>query len=184
MPFRAVVFLALSFGLLGGEAATEWTRMRSTNFTVVGDASERQIRLVAQQLEQFREVMLRALPAASAASPVPIVVIVFANDRSFGPFKPRFQGRPVEVAGFFQGGPDVNFIAVNGDLGAQGARTVFHEYSHVLVSSTLRVTPVWVNEGLAELYETFEERDGGKRPRCSSRERSTRALRSKRNWRR
>jgi Flp pilus assembly protein TadD len=163
MRLGKVLFLALWFGLLGGEANAEWTRLRSTNFTFVGDASDRQIRRVAQQLEQFREVMLRALPPGAFTSPAPIVVIVFADDRSFGPFKPTFQGRPVEVAGFFRSGPDVNFIAINGDLGEASVRAVFHEYSHFLVSSTLRVTPIWVNEGLAAVYETFEDRDGGKR---------------------
>ena len=157
-----VLLFALSFALLGGEANAEWTRLRSPNFEFVGDASERQIRHVAQQLEQFREVMVRALPDAAAGSPAPIVVIVFANDQSFAPFKPRFQGRPIELAGFFQSGQDVNFIAINGDLGAFAFRTVFHEYSHYLVSNALGMAPVWVHEGLAELYETFQERDGGK----------------------
>ena len=105
---------------------------------------------------------MRALPPAPGPSPAPIVVLVFANDRSFEPFKPRFQGRTVEVAGYFQGGQDINFIAINGDLGDEAVRTVFHEYSHFLVQSALRVSPVWVNEGLAQIYETFEERDGGK----------------------
>jgi hypothetical protein len=138
-----VLVLALSFALLGAEAHAEWTRLRSPNFVFSGDASERQIRRVAQQLEQFREVMARALPDAAVGSPAPIVVIVFANDRSFTPYKPRFQGRPIEVAGFFQGGQDLNFIAINGDLDAFALRTVFHEYSHFLLSSTLGAVPVW-----------------------------------------
>ena len=70
-----VLLLALSFGLLAGDARADWTRLRSANFTFVGDASERQIRRVAQQLEQFREVMVRVLPEASVGSPAPIVVI-------------------------------------------------------------------------------------------------------------
>src|SRR6188474_2211934 len=119
MRLRAALFLALSSGLLGGEASAEWTRLHTPNFVFVGDASDRQIRRVAQRLEQFREVMDRALPPAPGPSPAPIVVLVFANDRSFGPFKPRFQGRTVEVAGYFQGGQDINFIAINGDLGDQ-----------------------------------------------------------------
>lgn len=162
MRLSLVLPLAVSFGLVGGDASAEWTRLRSPNFTFIGDAPVRQIRRVAQQLEQFREVMTRALPTAAVLSPAPIVVIVFANDRSFEPFKPRFQGRIVEVAGSFQGGQDVNFIAINADLGGYAVRTVFHEYSHFLVASTLRVAPVWVHEGLAGVYETFEERDGGK----------------------
>src|SRR5262245_35242745 len=123
MRLPSVVLSAVVSGFLcADDAAAQWTRLRSPNFTLVGDASERQIRGVAQQLEQFREVMVRALPPAAAASPVPIVVLVFGNDRSFEPFKPRFQGRPVEVAGFFQRGADVSYIAINGDLDEQAVR--------------------------------------------------------------
>ena len=162
MRFPSVFLVALLFVLRSGDAEAEWTRLRSTNFTFVGDASESQIRRVAQQLEQFREAMLRALPPAAVSSPAPIVVIVFANDRSFGPFTPRFQGRAVAVDGFFQSGQDTNYIAINGDLREKASRVVFHEYSHFLVRSTLGVAPLWVSEGLAEVYATFQERDGGK----------------------
>ena len=143
-------------------AAADWTRLQSANFTFIGDAPERDIRRVARQLEQFREVMLRALPPRPGSPPAPAVVIVFANKRSFDPFRPMFQGKPVEVGGFFRGGGDLNHIAINNGLGDFAVRTVFHEYSHLLVGSTLGVAPAWVNEGIAELYETFEERNGGK----------------------
>ena len=163
MRLPLVLLLALLCGLLCADsAAAEWTRLRSANFTFVGDASERQIRRVAQQLEQFREVMVRALPASAASSPVPIVVLVFANDRSLEPFKPRFQGRTVDVAGFFRSGEDLSYIVIKGDLGEYAVRAVFHEYSHFLVKNTLGLAPAWVNEGFAGVYETFQERDGGK----------------------
>ena len=163
MKLPSGLFLALAFVTLCSDVASaDWTRLQSANFTFVGDASERDIRRVARQLEQFREVMLRALPSRPGSPPAPIVVLVFANNRSFEPFKPKFQGRTVEVAGFFRGGQDVNHIAINGALGDAAVRTVFHEYSHLLVGSALNVAPAWVNEGIAELYETFEERNGGK----------------------
>jgi len=163
MKLPSGLFLALAMVTLCSDvAAADWTRLQSDNFTFIGDASERDIRRVARQLEQFREVMLRALPPRPGSPPAPIVVLVFANNRTFEPFKPRFQGRTVEVAGFFQGGQDLNYIAINGALGDSAVRTVFHEYSHLLVRSALNVAPAWVNEGIAELYETFEERNGGK----------------------
>jgi hypothetical protein len=56
-----VVALILASGL-PGRAAPRWTRLQTDNFLFVGDAPERQIRQVAQRLEQFREVMSRILP--------------------------------------------------------------------------------------------------------------------------
>jgi tetratricopeptide (TPR) repeat protein len=157
------LFLALAIVVVCSDVASaDWTRLQSDNFTFIGDASERDIRRVARQLEQFREVMLRALPPRPGSPPAPVVVLVFASNRSFEPFKPRFQGRTVEVGGFFRGGADVNHIAINNALGDFAVRAVFHEYSHLLVSSALNVAPAWVNEGIAQLYETFEERNGGR----------------------
>ena len=147
---------------LPADAAGKWTRLRSANFEFVGDAGEGDIRRTAQHLEQFREVLSRALPTGAVTSSVPTIVIVFKNDGLLAPYKPRFQGRPVELAGFFQGGAAVNYIVVNAAARDSGLKTIYHEYAHFLTGNTAGRVPVWVNEGLAGFYETFEERDGGK----------------------
>ena len=146
---------------LPADAAANWTQLRSENFLFIGDASERQIRRVAERLEQFRDALLRVLPRAGAQS-VPTVVMVFATDRSMTPVKPLFRGKPIEVAGYFQSGEDVNYIAVNADYLEVAVRTIFHEYAHVLINESQGRVPVWVGEGLAELYEMTEQLDGGK----------------------
>src|SRR5687768_3853400 len=83
------------------EAAAKWTQLQSENFLFIGDASEGQIRRVAERLEQFREALLRVLPGANAQSPVPTVVMVFDSDRSMTPVKPLYRGKPIELNGYF-----------------------------------------------------------------------------------
>src|SRR5262245_58713296 len=144
------------------EAVAKWTQLQSENFLFVGDASEGQIRRVAQRLEQFRDVLLRVLPGASAQSPVPTIVLVFDNDRSMTPVKPLFRGNPIELAGFFQSGEDDNYIAVNAEILDLAVLTIFHEYAHFLVNNSQGRVPVWVGEGLAELYEITQQLDGGR----------------------
>jgi cytochrome c-type biogenesis protein CcmH/NrfG len=151
--------LALSLPI---EAAAKWTQLQSENFLFIGDASEGQIRRVAERLEQFRDALLRVLPGASAQSPVPTVVLVFETDRSMTPVKPLFRGKPIELAGYFQSGEDVNYIAVNGEFLDLAVLTIFHEYAHFLVINSQGRVPVWVGEGLAELYEITQQLDGGK----------------------
>src|SRR5687768_8491657 len=144
------------------EAAAKWTQLQSENFLFIGDASEGQIRRVAERLEQFREALLRVLPGANAQSPVPTVVMVFDGDRSMTPVKPLYRGKPIELNGYFQSGEDVNYIVVNAEFLNLATLTVFHEYAHFLVGNSQGRVPVWVNEGLAELYEMAEQLDGGK----------------------
>ncbi len=162
MPRAAPLFAAaLLIASLPNTAWAGWSRLRTEHFVFIGDASDGAIRRVAQKLDQFREVLTRALPGAGTTSPVPTIVIVFRNDSSFRPYKPLFQGRPIELAGFFQGADDVNYIAVNGEATEPAFHTIFHEYTHFLVSNTAGNVPLWIGEGLAELYATFEERKGG-----------------------
>ena len=159
----AIAILLLTSALVPARADAKWTQVRSANFVFVGDASEGQIRRIAQKLEQFREVMLRALPGATAASPVPTVVMVFATDRSLQPVAPLFNGHPIEVAGYFQPGEDRNYIAIDAEYIDSALLTIFHEYSHFLVGNSVGALPAWANEGLAEVYELVQERDGGKK---------------------
>jgi tetratricopeptide (TPR) repeat protein len=157
--FLTVVAIAL---LLPTDADARWTRLRTANFQFIGDAPASQIREVAEKLEQFRAVMASALPGATAVSPVPTIVVVFSTDRALTPVKPMFRGNTTEVAGYFQPGEDVNYIALNGESTDFALRTIFHEYAHVLVSNTLGRTPVWLGEGFAEFYEMMQGLDGGK----------------------
>jgi tetratricopeptide (TPR) repeat protein len=158
----AVVALLVLAGLLPSRAEAKWTEVRSANFRFIGDAPEGQIRDIAQKLELFREVMLRALPGAASGSPVPTVVLVCATARTLQPMRPLFRGNPIELAGFFQSGEDVNYMVIDAEFADAALPTVFHEYSHALVSNTLGPLPVWASEGLAEVYETMEQQRGGR----------------------
>jgi Tfp pilus assembly protein PilF len=156
--------LLACLGLLGtpGTALARWTRLSSAHFVFVGDASERDLREMALRLEQFREALGRVFSDQATTSPVPTVVVVFRNDRSFTPFKPVFQGKPLAVAGYFTPGEDVNYMAVNAERDASAYSATFHEYTHFLIRNAVGDAPVWINEGLAECYQTFEASNGGK----------------------
>lgn len=143
------------------DAAARWTTLESQHFVFVGDASEREIRSVAERIEEFREVVARILPGTTETSK-PTVVVVFADDRSLRPYAPQYQGRPTEVAGYFLDGEDGGTIVVNADVEDAALSVVFHEYAHSIVANTGLELPPWAGEGFAELYETFQTRDGGR----------------------
>ena len=155
--------LALLFCLLAlaplVSAKDNWTSVRSKNFLLVGNASEKQIKQVAGRLEQFREVFSHLFPNAVLSTPVPTTVVVFKNDSSYAPFKPNSN-----TAGYFQPGDDVNYITLNAETRGQQDpfEIIFHEYTHLMVNSTLGKVPTWFNEGLAEYYSTFKISDDQK----------------------
>jgi tetratricopeptide (TPR) repeat protein len=157
--FCLVLFLALP-----ALAKDTWINVRSKNFFLVGNASEKDIRGVATKLEQFRETFRRVFPRAKFNNAVQTNVVVFKSDSSYKPFKPkRADGKIDEwLAGYFQAGEDVNYIT----LSTEGQKedtygTIFHEYTHFLLETNMGDAdiPAWFNEGLAEYYQTFQMKE-------------------------
>lgn len=142
-------------------AKDTWTSVRSKNFLLVGNANEKDVRRVGARLEQFREVFSRLFTTMNVNSPIPTTVVVFKNDESYRPFKPN-----ANTAGYFQPGPDVNYITLKliNDLHSEQDpfTIIFHEYTHLLVKNTSGNVPTWFNEGLAEYYSTFSITDDQK----------------------
>ena len=162
IAFSLVVSLCLLFAVAQHTpvaAKDTWVSVRTKNFLMLGNASEKEIRRVALKLEQFREALTIIFPNVRFNTPVPTTVVVFKSDSSYAPFKPN-----ANTAGYFQSGQDVNYITLTTEVrGEQDPFTViFHEFTHLLVNNTFSDAPVWFNEGLAEYYSTFSITDDQK----------------------
>src|SRR5687768_2560766 len=81
------VFLLLFAGLSAAMAKDQWVQVKSKNFVLIGNASEKEIRRVGTRLEQFRETF-RNLFKANLSGSIPTNVIVFKSASSYKPFKP------------------------------------------------------------------------------------------------
>jgi tetratricopeptide (TPR) repeat protein len=153
---RFVLILALLLASTPEAAAAEkWINLTTSNFNIVSNAGEGDTRRLALKLEQFHAIFSKLFNANAAS--VPVTVMVFKNDSSFKPFKPLYNGKPKDVAGYFQRAEDENIIAL--DITPRREHplaVVLHEYTHLLTSASLRRWPVWLSEGLAELYSTFD----------------------------
>jgi tetratricopeptide (TPR) repeat protein len=156
-----LLFLGVVSSYAPVSAKDTWTSVRSKNFLLLGNASEKDIRQVGTKLEQFREVFSLLFTTLNVNSPVPTTVIVFKNDESYRPFKLN-----ANTAGYFQAGPDVNYITLklSNDLRSEQDpfAIIFHEYTHLLVENTSGNVPAWFNEGLAEYYSSFSISDDQK----------------------
>lgn len=135
------------------QAKDKWTSVRSKNFLLLSNGSEKDIRRVATRLEQFREAFARLFTAAKLDTPVPATVIIFKSQRSYKPFSLP------DASGYFQKGEGVNYITLTTESETDPYSIVFHEYVHLLVNNSLGTVPLWFNEGLAEYYSSFEIQD-------------------------
>lgn len=158
---RLLALVVLFFVIAApASAKDEWIQVRSKNFFLVGNASEKDIRKVATRLEQFRETFRLLFSGTNLASPIATNVVVFKSESAYKPFKPKRADGKIDnfVAGFFQPGEDVNYITLSTEgEDADTFSTIFHEYVHFIVNTNFGKSeiPPWFNEGLAEFYSTF-----------------------------
>jgi tetratricopeptide (TPR) repeat protein len=164
----AVLVLLLQVAAVSAAEAPQWRTVATPNFTVVGDAGDHALQNVAARLEQFRAVLGRVLPGVKLSTPAPTVLVVFGSKAAYESFQPRFDGKAVQAAGFFQAGPDVNYIVLTLEGGGDGLRIAFHEYSHLVLHNWMAAAPVWLDEGLAEYYSSFAIADDGKTARIGA----------------
>ncbi len=151
--------LAASAQSAAGRAASSWRRVDTPHFTVIGSVADRELGDVATQFERFREALGRLLPSAATATVVPTVVIVFESEKAFDAFKPLSRGKPREGTGLIVRSPDIDYVGLV--AGSRGFRTVFHGYAHLATANLGLPLPLWLTEGVAEYYSTFDLLRGG-----------------------
>ena len=131
-----------------------WIEIRTANFRFFSNAGRLATRQIAVDLEELRAVLAQ-LSDYDLQAPVPTFIFVFKGDRSFLPYKLLYEGRPAAVSGYFIGGDQGNYIAINADA-QDASAVVFHEYVHYVADNNMWCLPLWFSEGLAQFYESFE----------------------------
>lgn len=164
---HALFCVLILFSASQSFAKDNWTNVRSKNFFLIGNASEKEIRQVATKLEQFREMFRLLFPRAKFNTPVQTNVVVFKSGSSYKPFKPRRADGKIDewIAGYFQPGEDVNYITLSTEGEMKDVYgTIFHEYVHSMLNTNFgrSTVPPWFNEGLAEYYQTFDIKEDQK----------------------
>ncbi|HWN45136.1 MAG TPA: hypothetical protein VNW71_23125 [Thermoanaerobaculia bacterium] len=135
----------------------EWIEVRTPSFTLFSNAGAKNTQRIGEDLERLRSALAQLSPGLVLSSPYPTSIFVFKNNSSFEPYQQIYNGQPKKVAGYFLSVPQGNYVTVNGD--PRNDRTtfvVYHEYIHYVLRNNYASLPLWLNEGLAELYSTFQ----------------------------
>jgi Flp pilus assembly protein TadD len=150
-------------GLRAGDLPRDrngWIEVKTANFQLWSDAGERRTHAAGTELEQLRTALAQLSPGLVVASPCPTYLYVFKNQFAFAPYRFRFAGKRVEVAGYFLHRPWGNYVALDGDPRSDALHAIRHEYIHYLLHNNYARLPLWLDEGLAEFYGTFQMVDG------------------------
>ncbi len=140
-----------------GKSSRDWKRLEAPGLTVMGNAGADELRRTATAILRFRAAMRSLLPFVRLDPPAPTVAVVFRDDNALTPFKPRDRGKPMDmVAAYFAAHPDVNYIVMAIGRREFTYQVVFHEYTHLLVNQNISRLPLWLNEGFADFFSTFD----------------------------
>jgi tetratricopeptide (TPR) repeat protein len=135
-----------------------WFETRTAHFFIYSCGNPQDVNKLSVRLEQFCEAYSLLAGKQAVDSPA-VVVMAFPDHESMKLFLPLYQGKPGNLLGFFTHGSDENLIvlALPGDNEASpGMEVIFHEYAHLLFRRNDLIWPLWLKEGMAEIYSTFE----------------------------
>jgi hypothetical protein len=156
----AAALLLATLPLAAGASAPpsereRWTRVTIDGFEIVTDAGEREAISIAKSIEALSAGVGALL--GEVRDPRPTIVFIFSKRATFERYRDAFMGPGSGKSGVFSPGRDAHSIVVPSG-GRVTRKLVHHEVTHSLLVPHRPHLPVWINEGLAGLFETFHAR--------------------------
>jgi tetratricopeptide (TPR) repeat protein len=164
MLLRSVVTFLLfaASAAFAGARDDQWLEVRTPHFVIISNSSGKQARHVAAEFERMRAVFHNKFPRARVDAASPIIVLAVKDRKSFQALEPQayLAKGQLDLSGLFLRTPEKNYVLMRLDVeGEHPYATIYHEYTHFITSHDQQWIPPWLNEGLAEFYQTTEIRD-------------------------
>lgn len=133
-----------------------WARTTTPALTVSTDLGTARARQVARKIEVFRGAVAEVLPELGKDPDDPLPIWVFSASSDYETYA-RALDVPPGVRSVFITTPGGGVILADGEAaGGHLLGMLYHELIHDLLVRVRPGMPLWLNEGLAELFETFE----------------------------
>lgn len=153
-------FLCFPVVSRAAESAIErWVSVANDEVIVLTDGAEGPAVNLAGEFSEFRRQFGHAVLGRAPAALPPTVILLFRSDRSFKRYKAAGTGN--RYAGVFARFDDRSLVALSDEhQGPERRAIAFHEGVHWLLDEYGCTPPLWLNEGLAEVFSTFEIESG------------------------
>ncbi|MCX6953977.1 MAG: DUF1570 domain-containing protein [Verrucomicrobia bacterium] len=153
--------LVAAGGLAAAEAYTGWLKLSTPEFVVLTPLRKDEAVAWAAEFAQYVAALRNYFKAEDRKLP-PLTFVVFAREVDFDGYRPVGpDGRTKQVGAFFVRHETWAVAGTGGTrLPVQMRRTIFHEGVHWFMSTADVPNPIWLEEGLAEVFSTFEINEG------------------------
>ncbi len=148
--WRSMRIYTLAFlAVLSAQGAEKLMVYESDHFELITDGPKGRAQEILGQFERVRSFFMRVMVLQD-----PLVkprIVVFGSEKEFREYSPN------EIAAaYYVGMPNRDMIAIGGTQREDDNRKAVHEYLHMLNRQTELNLPLWLNEGIAELYSTIQ----------------------------
>ena len=149
---------------LTGLNKTDWIYLETENFNIITDTGEENARKIVRELENFRFFLGIVLNYKQKPLSQKVSVVAIKNDSTF-----NSTGIPDNFSGLFLKTYRYAIFAMCDDFRYSskwnripGRCVLFHELAHFFIeNSSLKLDfPPWYDEGIAEYFSTYLEKDG------------------------
>jgi hypothetical protein len=157
----APLLLAPLLAAPASAAEREWLKIQTSRFGVISELDEQATRRWAVEFDQFVDALHQLYGVADGVALPPLTIVLFEQSRAFAAYRMQTESGQANVAGFFGNMGTWSVIGVPGRVRGGGTRQViYHEAVHWFASADEVARPTWFDEGIAEVYSTFEVVDG------------------------
>jgi hypothetical protein len=146
---QAILFLAAVLPA----AANEWIRISSPNFEMYSNAGARDAVKTIAYFEQVRDFFMRTRSLSSAGR-LPVTIVGFRGAKDFKPYAVN-----ESAAAYYTGDENRDYIIMS-SVGEEVFPIATHEYTHLLIRHTGIKLPLWLHEGIAEVYSSLKPNAG------------------------
>lgn len=149
---------AAEHSLVPGKVA-DWRRFEVGDIEVITNASVDRAVEDIRSLQALRSLMGSLLIEGTEEHLPPLTFVLFDEREHFVRYQPWYEGKRVELAGWFVPAIDRNTMVVDVSQRKYARPVLLHEYVHAWMAANLPNLPLWMNEGFAEFYSTFRIED-------------------------
>jgi hypothetical protein len=136
-----------------------WREYASPHFVVRSDAELEDAQESVRDLETTYEALRAILFASDPGETKPLHVVLFAHGADLHRFLPS--GTLAAFIPALPGDPESEpTILVETSLSDEARRVFLHELTHAFIGRTFSRVPLWLNEGLAQYFETMRVEPG------------------------
>jgi tetratricopeptide (TPR) repeat protein len=134
-------------------SAAGWSQVKTADFTILGDVPASRLRIIGTRLEAFRAT-LEYLHPGCGSSPRETLVYVFARPetgQAYTPERLSASGHLGVNAPYDSG----NYVVIAAPDDDPPLELLYHSYTHQFLDDGFPRLPLFVEEGLAEVYTRF-----------------------------